>query len=83
MNTHCPNCNVNGSLRKSHSKNIFEKIVNHSKLFGTYRCMNCNWRGFLRRKLRLRFSLLNFVKSVALLYIVYYIVTYILNNYTN
>lgn len=81
--TTCPNCKNVGKLHKSHSKNVFERIINHSYFWGTYRCHNCGWRGILLRKSSLNFSLINIAKTALILIIVYYVVTYLIKNYTN
>jgi rubredoxin len=81
--TVCPSCKNVGKLHKSHSKNIFEKIINHSFVFGTFRCHNCGWRGVLFRKNSLNLSFLNLLKAFFLFAIVYFIVLYLIKNYTN
>ena len=79
----CPNCNSVGSLRRSRAKNLFESILNFTKIFHIYRCMSCGWRGIVKRNLRIKLSFVGLLKSVILLFLVYYLVTYILKNYTN
>ncbi len=37
-------------LYRSRSKNIFEKIIKKILPLRTYRCHNCNWRGFLVKR---------------------------------
>jgi hypothetical protein len=42
----CPSCTSIGSLRKSHSRSIWEKIIKRATQFGVYRCKKCGWRGY-------------------------------------
>lgn len=79
----CPNCKTVGKLHKSHSRNFLEKFLSFTKILGFYRCKNCDWRGILFRKLKFNFSFSGILKTVILLATVYYLVTYILKNYTN
>jgi predicted RNA-binding Zn-ribbon protein involved in translation (DUF1610 family) len=44
----CPSCKSPGTLRKSHSRNFVEKVVNHLTIYNTYRCKKCGWRGYLK-----------------------------------
>lgn len=44
----CPSCKLTGTLRKSHSRNNLEKIINHFTIYKTYRCKKCGWRGYLK-----------------------------------
>lgn len=81
--TVCPNCKMVGKLHKSHSKNTIERIVNHSYFFGTFRCQNCGWRGILIRKSSLNFSFYSVLKAAFIFAVVYYIVLYLIKNYTN
>ncbi|MCS7052118.1 MAG: hypothetical protein NZM09_00140 [Ignavibacterium sp.] len=78
----CPNCGNIGKLHKSHSRNFLERIVNHSYIWATFRCHNCGWRGILMRKGGFKVSLLGVIKTFILLSIVYYIVVYLIKNYT-
>lgn len=78
----CPSCNVIGRLHKSHSKNFFERILNHSYVWGTYRCHSCGWRGILLRRSKLNFSFMGLLKTLLLFLVVFYIVVYIVKNYT-
>lgn len=79
----CPTCKNMGKLFKSHSKNIFERIINHTYVFGTYRCHNCGWRGIRLRKGNLNFSFSSIVKTVLMFLVVYYIALYFIKNYSN
>lgn len=79
----CPSCKTVGKLHKSHSRSVFEHVLNSTKLVGYYRCQNCGWRGLLLRKKKFRWSFLGILKTVFVLAIVYYIVIYVLKNYTN
>ncbi len=40
----CPYCNEIATLRRSRSRNIFEKILKKLK-YAPYVCRNCGWRG--------------------------------------
>lgn len=42
----CPDCSSSGTLRSSHSRNIFEAAVKRITFFKIYRCKNCGWRGY-------------------------------------
>jgi len=44
--TSCPDCNKFGSLKRSRSRNTFEKMVKYITPFTTFRCKECGWRGF-------------------------------------
>lgn len=78
----CPKCKSSLKVYKSHSKNIFEKILNGTGIWGTFRCHDCGWRGILLRKSKLNFSFLNLIRTFLLLVVVYYIVIYFIKNYT-
>ncbi len=41
----CPECGEIDSLRRSHARNLKEKLLKHS-FFKVYRCRNCGWRGY-------------------------------------
>jgi phage FluMu protein Com len=43
----CPSCKELNTLKKSHSRNTKEKIVNGIGVYHTYRCTKCGWRGYL------------------------------------
>jgi predicted RNA-binding Zn-ribbon protein involved in translation (DUF1610 family) len=47
----CPRCGEY-NLYRSHSKNILERAVKNILPLKTYRCHNCNWRGWLNKKRR-------------------------------
>lgn len=42
----CPVCNEIASLRRSRSRNLFEKFVKYFK-FRFYSCQKCGWRGII------------------------------------
>lgn len=44
----CPSCKSSGTLMKSHSRNLGEKIINNISIYRFYRCKQCGWRGLLR-----------------------------------
>ncbi len=44
----CPSCKALSTLRRSHSRNVKEKLVNHFTIYKTYRCKQCGWRGYLK-----------------------------------
>ena len=41
----CPSCNELGSLRRSHSRTTFEKVLKATGFFKIFRCRKCGWRG--------------------------------------
>lgn len=43
----CPFCKELNTLKKSHSRNRKEKIINGIGIYHTYRCTKCGWRGYL------------------------------------
>jgi len=43
----CPSCHQAGSVYRSHSRNLLEKLFRFFKVFNIYRCHKCNWRGYL------------------------------------
>lgn len=43
----CPSCKELNTLKKSHSRNTKEKIINGIGIYHTYRCPKCGWRGYL------------------------------------
>ncbi|WP_337872383.1 hypothetical protein [Ignavibacterium sp.] len=43
----CPSCKEMNTLKKSHSRNTKEKIINGIGIYHTYRCTKCGWRGYL------------------------------------
>ncbi len=81
--TICPSCKTIGKLHKSHSRGIIERIINHTYIWGLFRCHNCGWRGVLLRKNTLKISFSGLLKTILTLAIVYYIVVYFIKNYTN
>ncbi|RJP59303.1 MAG: hypothetical protein C4543_06860 [Ignavibacteriales bacterium] len=42
----CPDCKKQGGLKKSRSRNFYEKFVKFLTPFSMYRCQLCGWRGF-------------------------------------
>ncbi|HMN48613.1 MAG TPA: hypothetical protein PKD67_05730 [Ignavibacteriaceae bacterium] len=44
----CPSCGASNTIRRSHSRNIKEKLISHLTIYKTYRCKKCGWRGFLK-----------------------------------
>ena len=55
----CPSCSLSNSLRKSHSRSIWEKIIKNATPFGVYRCKKCGWRGYRTRIILTKKSLKN------------------------
>jgi hypothetical protein len=43
----CPSCKSIGTLNKSHSRTVSEKIVKNLTFYRLYKCKECDWRGFL------------------------------------
>ncbi len=79
----CPSCKEVGKLHLSRSRNKLEKILSATKLMHYYRCHNCNWRGVLFRRKKIQFSFSGMIKTIILLFFIYYFVMYVLKNYTN
>jgi len=77
----CPQCGKRRTLYRSHSRNFFENIINHSRIFMIKRCHECGWRGIRLRTINLNFKLRTFVFYLILLLIVYFIARKILLNY--
>lgn len=43
----CPNCQVGGTLRKSHPRNWKETLVDNLTSYKIYRCRQCGWRDYI------------------------------------
>lgn len=41
----CPNCGEIASLRRSHARTTFEKLLKFTGYIKIYRCRQCGWRG--------------------------------------
>ena len=46
---HCPQCGEY-NLYRSRSRNFMEKIIKILVPYKTYRCHNCNWRGWMSKR---------------------------------
>lgn len=44
----CPSCKSAGTLKRSHSRNMYEKILHKITIYKMYRCKCCGWRGYLK-----------------------------------
>lgn len=42
----CPHCGKFGTLHRSRSRNIYEKLVKFFLPYKIYKCSECGWRGF-------------------------------------
>jgi len=72
----CPACNEIATLRRSRSRNIFERILKKFK-YSSYVCRNCGWRGKL-------FSFKpakNFLQILVMYIVIVIIVAYIINKF--
>lgn len=43
----CPSCKSLNTLKRSHSRNKKEKLINRLGFYHTFRCRSCGWRGYL------------------------------------
>lgn len=43
----CPSCKASGTIIRSHSRNLTEKLINKLSFYRHYRCKSCGWRGIL------------------------------------
>jgi len=43
----CPSCSEENVIKRSRSRNNFEKLLKLTSFFKTYRCAKCGWRGNL------------------------------------
>ena len=41
----CPSCGKN-NLKKSHSRNLGERLINRYTPVSIFRCQSCGWRGY-------------------------------------
>lgn len=44
----CPSCKATGTLKRSHSRNFGEKLLNSATFLKMYRCKSCGWRGSIK-----------------------------------
>lgn len=44
----CPSCKNSDSIKRSHSRNFKEKMINRLSFSKYYRCKKCGWRGTMR-----------------------------------
>jgi predicted RNA-binding Zn-ribbon protein involved in translation (DUF1610 family) len=42
----CPSCSATGTIYRSHSRNLREKLVKRISFLKLYRCKQCGWRGY-------------------------------------
>ena len=80
----CPACKTIGSLKRSHSKNMFEQVIRKLTLFKPYRCKECGWRGLkfgvaFSKKFYKRMFYYVLLMVMAGLIARYFIVNYALN----
>lgn len=43
----CPSCKASDSIKRSHSRGFWEKLVGRITFHKYYRCKECGWRGSL------------------------------------
>jgi len=72
----CPNCNTIASLRRSRSRNIWERFMKKLKV-SPYFCQSCGWRGRLFTYKLSR----NFVKLIILYLFLMTITAYIVQKF--
>lgn len=60
----CPDCKAVGVLRRSRSRNFWEKILKNLRIANLYRCRECGWRG-----IKSNFS----IKKISLKVLFYYL----------
>ncbi len=77
----CPSCTLINSLRKSHSRTIWEKIIKNATPFGVYRCKKCGWRGYRTRFILTKKSLKNAFVYLILVLIAAFIINQILKRF--
>ena len=68
----CPNCNDLAALKRSRTRNIFEKALKQIN-FKFYTCQSCGWRG---TKFSYKFSR-NFFFLVILYFLIVIVATYL------
>lgn len=77
----CPSCTSINSLRKSHSRTFWERILKNSTPFGVYRCKKCGWRGYRIRFVLTKKSLKNAFVYLILVLISAFIINLILKRF--
>ncbi len=77
----CPSCNVAGVLRKSHSRNLTEKLIKRFTPYSVYRCKKCGWRGYRSKMVLTIESLKNALVYVVLVVIVAFVVLQVLKRF--
>ncbi len=77
----CPSCASISSLRKSHSRTFWERIIKNSTPFGVYRCKKCGWRGYRIRFILTKKSLKNAFIYLILVLVSAFIVNQILKRF--
>ncbi len=77
----CPSCASIGSLRKSHSRTIWEKIIKNATPLGVYRCKKCGWRGYRTKFILTKKSLKNAIMYMILVLISAFIINQILKRF--
>ena len=74
----CPQCGEY-DLYRSRSRNIAEKIIKKLLPYKTYRCHNCNWRGWINKhKMGGKKFLMKTILFYAIIFIITLIVAYLL-----
>lgn len=74
----CPSCSKIGKIRRSRSRNIIERIIRATRIFGIYKCRECGWRGYLRRYIFNYYSLITASFYLLLIISIAFIITIIL-----
>lgn len=77
----CPDCNKPGTLKKSRSRNILEKIIKIISPLSTFRCKECGWRGYKSAYLFTSKSLQAIFIYLILFLVTSYLVSFILKRF--
>lgn len=72
----CPNCSEIATLKRSRSRNIYEKFLKHLKI-SIFFCESCGWRGkIFTYKLSS-----NFLQIIIIYFIVIIITSFLVNKF--
>ncbi len=77
----CPACKKTGTLHRSHSRSLFEQIVQLTSIIKIYRCKECGWRGVRLTVVITKKSVKSIFVYLALILFAAFIVRYIIFHY--
>ena len=77
----CPSCHSLGTLRKSRSRKISEKLIKKLTIFAPYRCKKCGWRGFRSKLVLTSKSLKNGITYLLMIAFAAFIIYEILKRF--